>query len=339
MEHLEALAILDRENRLGLFKKVTFVDERFPKQHSFVTDPSRFIVAQCSRRAGKTTGLALRFFQTLEKYPVALCPYIALTRESAKNIMWGILQEIDSRFSVGCQFTDSNLTMTHPNGARLVLYGADMENFIRRLKGIKTPGVAIDEAQDMPGHLESLVDDVLTPTLADYPDAWLALTGTPGPVPNGYFYDITARRMKGFSLHSWSIFDNPYIPNARAFVDDIKARRQWDDSHPTLRREWGNEWVLDSNSLLIRYNPELNHFDEIPKGRYKYVLGVDLGYKDADALSVLAWSDSSPNIYLVDEKITAEQGITELVGQIEILRARYDIMKMVVDSGGIRPGL
>jgi hypothetical protein len=43
-----------------------------------------------------------------------------------------------------------------------------MKNFIRRLRGIKTPGAGIDEAQDFGSHLESLVDDVLTPALADY---------------------------------------------------------------------------------------------------------------------------------------------------------------------------
>jgi hypothetical protein len=39
--------------------------EGFTKQNDFITDGSRFIAAQCSRRAGKSIGLAIKFFKTL----------------------------------------------------------------------------------------------------------------------------------------------------------------------------------------------------------------------------------------------------------------------------------
>lgn len=312
-----------------------FRDIKFPKQDTFVTDQSRFLAAQCSRRAGKTNGLALRFFKTLDKYPNAFCPYIALTRESAFNIMWPVLQEQEEIFQVGYVFTESNLTMTHPNGARLQLFGADMKNFIRRLKGIKTPGAAIDEAQDFGTHLESLVDDVLTPALTDYEDSWLAITGTPGPVPNGYFYNITDQRKHGFSLHKWTLLDNPYLPNANIFIEELKKKRGWDEEHPTLRREWRNEWVLDVEALLIKYSAEKSHYTELPKGHWVYILGVDIGLRDADALAVLAWSESTTDIYLVEEIITTNQDITELSSQINSMMRKYDIAKIVMDEGGL----
>ena len=40
------------------------LDPNFPKQNNFILDTSRYLVAQCSRRAGKTNGLAIRFFKT-----------------------------------------------------------------------------------------------------------------------------------------------------------------------------------------------------------------------------------------------------------------------------------
>lgn len=234
-----------------------------------------------------------------------------------------------------CAFTESNLTMTHPNGARLQLFGADMRNFIKRLKGIKTPGVGIDEAQDFGSHIQSLVDDVLTPALADYSDSWLALTGTPGPIPRGYFYDITACKKYGFSRHSWTLFENPYLPSARTFVEELKKKRQWDETHPTLRREWYNEWVLDLQSLLIRYNEAVNDYQTIPLASYQYIMGIDVGFQDADALAIVAWSESSNVSYLVEEVVTNKQGLTELVAQIEALRARYHVSKLIMDEGGL----
>lgn len=310
-------------------------DISFPKQDAFVMDDNRFLGAQCSRRAGKTNGLALRFFRTLDTHPNAFCLYIALTRESARNILWPILEEMNDKYEIGCSFTESNLTMTHPNGSRLQLFGADMKNFIRRLKGIKTPGAAIDEAQDFGSHLQSLVDDVLTPTLTDYRDSWLAITGTPGAVPLGYFYDISHLKKFGFSFHEWTLFDNPYLPDARSFVDELKVKREWEDDHPTLLREWKNKWVLDVESLLIKYDKGKNHYDSLPPGKYHYILGVDIGHKDADALALLAWSESSSVIYLVEEFLCAGQDLTELAQAIESFTNRYEISKLVMDEGAL----
>jgi len=308
----------------------------FPGQNDFVNDPARYVAAQCSRRAGKTNGLALRFFKTMEKYPKSQCLYLSLTQESARSIMWPILHEINDRFQLGCTFTESRLEIKHPNGARLKLMGADLKDYIKRLKGRKFPGVGIDEAQDMGAHLQSLIDDVLTPSIADYADGWLALTGTPGPVPSGYYFDVTQNGKYGFKTHKWDLTQNPHMPNPTEFLNDLKAKRQWDDNNPTLQREYLNRWVLDVESLWVRYNEKINDYQELPKDhKWNYIMGVDLGYNDADAIAILAWSDTTPVTYLVEEKITKKQGLTELVEQMNEMHKKYDIGKVVMDEGGL----
>lgn len=312
------------------------LDPNFPKQNAFVQDKSRYIDAQCSRRAGKTNGLAIRFFQTMKKYPKSQCIYLSLTRDSAREIMWPVLQELNEKYKMGCTFVETKLTMTAPNGARLVLMGADMKNFIKRLKGRKYPGVGIDEAQDFGTHLQSLIDDVLTPSISDYQDGWLAVTGTPGPVPQGLFFEITQNKRYGYSHHEWTLLDNPYMPEPGRFIEDLKKKREWDDNHPTLLREWKNKWVLDVESLWIRYKESLNHYDKLPtEKKWNYILGVDIGFKDADALAVLAWSETDPNIYLVEEAVVAKQDITALAERIKDMYSRYGITKTVIDEGGL----
>lgn len=308
----------------------------FPQQDNFVNDPARYLAAQCSRRAGKTNGLALRYFKTMEKHPKGQCIYLGLTLESAREILWPVLHEINDLHGLGCTFVESKLTMKHPNGATLKLFGADQKNFIKRLKGRKYPGVGVDEAQDFGSHLQSLIDDVLTPSIADYEDGWIALTGTPGPVPQGYFFDITNNRKYGFSLHGWTLMENPHMPDPQGFLADLMTRREWTPDNPTLKREWRNQWVLDVNSLWIRYNESINHFQMLPnEHKWNYIMGIDLGFNDADALAVLAWSETCPTTYLVEETITRKQGITELVEQIESLRNKYDISKLIIDAGGL----
>lgn len=326
---------MDKELYAEYIKRQKYRDLKFPIQDRFVKDTSKFIAAQCSRRAGKTTAVALRFLKTLEMHPGAFCPYIALTRESARNIMWPVLEEMNDKYKAGLVFTESNLTATHPNGARLQLFGADMKNFIRRLKGIKTPGAAIDEAQDFGSHLEALVDDVLTPALTDYKDSWLSITGTPGPIPMGYFYEISANKKYGFSCHYWTLFDNPYLPSARDFVGQLKAKRGWDDDHPTLQREWFNRWILDVQALLIQYQVGCGSYQALPSSKYIYILGIDIGYQDADALAIIGWNEESKTTYLIEEVIKEKQGLTELVEQIKALDIKYKFSKMMIDEGGL----
>lgn len=315
------------------------LDPRFGPQNALINDPSRFIVAQCSRRAGKTNGIAIRFFKTLEKYPKSQCLYLSLTRESAKEILWPVLQEINDKFKLGCTFIESSLIMKHPNGSKLILFGADMKNFIKRLKGRKHPGIAVDEAQDFGTHLQSLVDDVLTPSISDYSDGWLLLTGTPGPVPQGYFFDITQNRRFGYSVHSWTILENPYMPDPAGFIADLKSKREWDDGHPTLLREWRNRWVLDVESLWVKYKENINDYDVLPSlspgQKYTYIMGVDIGFKDADAIAIIAWHESTSTVYLVEEVITKGSDLTDLTNQINELNLKYDVSKMVIDEGGL----
>lgn len=336
-ELLEQLALKELIRRRAERDPGNVLDPNYPEQNAFVIDTSRMIAAQTTRRAGKSTGLAKRFIRTMQRYPNCFCPYIALTRQSAENIMWGILQEEDEKYKIGAHFAVSDLTMTMPNGARLQLFGADMKNFIKRLRGIKTPGAAIDEAQDFGSHVESLVDDVLGPALLDYTDGWLALVGTPGPVPTGFFYDVTAKGMDGFSVHKWSLFDNPYLPNPRKFVEELKRRKNWDDHNPTLRREYLGEWVLDLEALVIKYVPEVNHYDDLPdrEDQWAYVLSIDIGFDDADALAVIGWHKHEKAAYLIEEIVQTQQGITELAHVIERLMRKYDPDKIVMDTGGL----
>lgn len=332
---------LSRRSAMPVVAPESIQDPSFPEQNAFVLDTNRAVAAICTRRAGKSNGLALRFKRTMLKHAGCFCPYIALTRESARNIMWPVLQEQDEKFKIGAKFTESNLTMTMRNGSRLQLFGADMQNFIKRLKGIKTPGAAIDEAQDFGSHLEQLVDDVLGPATIDYTDGWLALTGTPGPVPVGYFYDITALKKYGYSLHSWSLFDNPYLPNPKEAVEELKLKKGWPDDHPTLLREYYGQWVMDLDALVVKYQAHTNHYDQLPHlgPGWSYIIGVDLGSNtpgnDRDAIAILGFHKETSTAYLVEEVLDLDAGISGLAGRLDRLIQTYKPDRIVIDQGGL----
>lgn len=317
---------------------VAALDPNFPAQNAFILDPAKYIDAQCSRRAGKTSGLAYRFYNTMCKHPKSRSVYLALTFESAKDIMMPVFKELNDKNGWGCRFQDSSqiAVIKHPNGSQLKMLGADMSNFIKRLKGRKHPAIGIDESQDFGPHLKSLVDDTLTPCIADYEDGWLALTGTPGPTPAGYFFEVTKERKYGFSHHEWTLLDNPHMPNPQGFLADLKAKREWKDDNPTLLREWLNKWVLDSNALWVRYDEKINDYTTLPsEHKWFHVIGVDIGFKDADAIAVIAWSETCRDTYLVEECIKPRQGISALIEMIDFYQKKYDAHKIMMDEGGL----
>ena len=151
----------------------------------------------------------------------------------------------------------------------------------------------------------------------------------------GMFYNVTEMNAGEYSVHKWSLLDNPFLPNAAEFIMKLKARHKWTDSHPTLLREWMGQWVLDLDSLLIKYSESLNDYKNLPDTSWIYILGVDIGLRDSDALAVVGWSEHSHDVYLVEEVITANQDITTLSDQINAMITKYNPAKIVMDQGGL----
>jgi len=312
------------------------IDEGFPAQARAVSDRSQRLAFLCTRRAGKTTGLALRYFNAGQRFPGAILPYFALTRDSARNIMWPVLREMDAKFNVGAEFIESRLRCVLPSGAEIVLMGADMTNFIGRVRGIKTPFAAIDEAQKFRNSiLGELIDDILTPALADYgTEGCLAVGGTPGPLPKGKFHEITTGGL-GYSIHRWSLFDNPYMPDARAFVRGVMEANGWDETNPTYRREYLGEWVADTDALVYKYDPLKNWVAELPQGEYRYVLGVDLGYSpDPSAFVLMAYRPHDPTLYVVDAYKRTEMIASDVAERIRYYLKDHSPCTVVIDAGG-----
>lgn len=66
-----------------------------------------------------------------------------------------------------------------------------------------------------------------------------------------------------------------------------------------------------------------------------FVLGIDLGFDDADALAVLGWTEDSPEVYLVEEWVGAKQSITALMGRVKAAYDKYQPLAVVADTGGL----
>lgn len=334
-ESLVQREISKRADFKAAFKVEDFL---FEAQLKFKQDTSPFKTAVCSRRSGKTVECAADLIDTANQNPNVICLYITLSRNNAKKLIWKELLKINRTKKLRGKVDNTELSLTMPNGSVIYIAGAKDKKEIEKFRGLPIKLCYIDECQSFPAYLEDLIDDVIAPALMDHAGS-LCLIGTPGPVPAGYFYECTQNSEWGH--HHWTFFDNPHLPALKQgfkHVDLLNRelrRRGVKVTDPSIQREWFGKWVLDSDSLLLHYDATKNHYEVLPSGKYNYILGIDLGFVDADALAIIAWSEESRITYLVEEIVTEKQGLTELVDQIKLLAIKYDISKMLIDEGGL----
>lgn len=336
----EAKRLLEKRRAMALLDKNKFVLENFlfKQQLDFVRDPARYAVAVTSVRAGKTTSCAADLIDTALKNPGTIGLYITLTRASAKRIVWPELVKINNDYQLKGKMDQTQLSITFPNRSIIYCSGANTDTEIEKFRGLSNVIlVYIDESQAFRSHIKELVEDIIVKRLYDT-NGRCRLIGTPGPVPAGYFYE--ASQSPQWSQHHWTMHDNPFLfkksgltPHQLIMQDIERKGVTLEDA--SIQRECFGRWELDTDSLILEYNPAINHYDELPLGNYNYIMGVDLGYEDADAICVLAYSDKTPTTYLVEEVITERQGLAELEQQIIRLMQKYQILKIRADAGGL----
>jgi hypothetical protein len=311
----------------------------FEPQYRFASDPARFKTALCSRRAGKTVACAAALLDAALQRPGVVVLYISISRLNSKRLIWRTLLDLNRDYRLGGAPVESELYLRFGNGSIIYLAGISDKNEIQKFRGLPLALCICDESQTLPGYLGELVDAVIVPALMDY-NGSLALVGTPPPAAAGYFIDCA--RSATWSHHAWTAFDNPWIlkksgKTPRKHLEEEMLRRGVLESDPIIQREWYGRIALDESALVFKYDSTRNHFDELPATRrpWEYVIGCDLGWDDFDAVSVLAWSEDSPNVYLVEESVLNKQTVTQIGNQLVALNEKYRPRACVVDTGGL----
>ena len=305
----------------------------FGPQRAFVEDASTFATALCTRRAGKSVGVGAWLLEgPLKGGGPSL--YFTGTRKDAKRIMWPILLRINREQGLGYESNESDLCLKLNGEPMVFLMGVNTRDEIDKARGTGWGRVAGDEAQMLPQYVHEMVNDVLMPSFMDH-GGKLRLIGTPGAMPSGFFH--AALQNPAWAHHSWSVWDNPHLPNARAMLAEALKARGVTEDDPSIQREWFGRWVLDLDSLVFKFDAARNTFASLPalRGEWQYVVGIDLGYDDADAIAVLAFHDLSPAVYLVEEQVNRKETISELAARLDGVVSRYSPQAMVVDTGSL----
>jgi hypothetical protein len=341
--------------------------ELFDKQLAFIDDKSRNKAALCTRRAGKTN-IWPRYCTILAlTKPGSLSRIWAINRLRAKQLLWQEFKDVCKRHRIPIQAHETELTIRFENGSEIRLLGADKDKEAQKKRGDKTSLEVILETQLFGPFLRTLVEDVSEPCLIDTKGT-ICMEGTPGPVPTGYWYWVTGGSDTdfrwesngmfvstgkttddgqtekevvgaGWSVHQWSLLDNPFLPHAREELARIKRRRGWNEDTPTYRREYLGRWVRDDGVLFYKYNEGRNGFhisERQPWGPgWTHVLGWDLGSRDDMALAVWGWHPNYRELYQAAEWKKPGASAEEVVEQIERWEKQgFNFIAKVADTGG-----
>lgn len=319
-----------------------------PAQRRFVRSRAKRKVARCGRRSGKTTGIAVDLLEGALEPPFGNQLYVTMSLKNARRLVWPTLRKLNQHFELGGVVNETEAFMHFPrlpNDPHIFLGGANDAAEIDKLRGYEggLKRAVLDEAQSIRQSLVgTLIDDVIEPALMDY-DGQLVVVGTPGPVCAGYFYDLDVGERRGaWEHHAWTAFDNPFLAaksgkSVEELLSKLRADRNWTEQTPTYRREYLGLWVTDIASLVYRYDRDRNHCDwqDGPQPGWTYVLGLDLGFDDSDAIVLLGWPKHSRVVHLVYEDVAPKQTLTPLFEKVTALWQRWRPIGGVGDTGGL----
>lgn len=274
----------------------------------------------------------------------AICQYITLTRKNAEQICWNDCLNFLDEQNIKYVKNSTKLCITLENNSQIRFNGCPDKSSVATYKGSRYSICIIDETQDFSAHLKNLIDDAIEPALRDL-NGELILIGTPNPLRHGVFYEAYhgTGQFSGFSAHHWTMWDNPYLEkqsgiSTDAYVEDLLHKRGWTYDHPTFRREFLGEWILDLDSLVYKISEERNQIHTSLRGNSEscdYFIGVDFGYNDADAICVIGCSQYDRTIYLVEEWKAETQSITPVAIKLQEFYEKYKPISIVCDTGGL----
>jgi PBSX family phage terminase large subunit len=323
------------------------LNDAFPLQRQFIEDKNKLKALFCTRRSAKSYTAGLYLIKTALERPNTSSVYIGLTRESTKRIIWDdIFKAILKKFNIPAKFNETELSISFDNNSRIFCASVDDgEAEQDKLLGKKYALCVIDEAASYTIDLKNLIYKILLPACSDLGGS-IILVGTPDNRKVGIFYDITCdtpvhppsrKSIAGWSLWTWSTYDNPHMAvQWQETIDELKKNDPNIEEQPFYQQHYLGKWVIEDSNKIYRYSASRNAWDGILKDygwkTWQYVLGVDLGFSDATALSLLAYHEHDSHVHIVRAEKRRGITISETADWIRQWMGEYPINYFVVDG-------
>ena len=310
--------------------------DSFEQQWNFITDPSKKKAVRTNRRAGKSMADAMLLLITGVTHPGCNMLYTGLTDKSAVRVIWkDCLKKLAKKYGIKVRLTIGKGIVTFEDyGSLIYLIGLDTTDAeMDKIFGAKFKLAVIDEAALYKQNIKAFVETVVEPACVDE-EGTIVLSGMPCNNVKSFFFDVTNGLIPGWSLHTWSSLDNPYMAEKmRKHIAYLKTTNPGIENTPAFKQMYLGEWCVEENTLMYRYDHSKNSFDHLPEARaWYFILGIDLGYDDPSAFVVVGYRDYDPVLYVMETYKRAQMSLTEVAEQIKNYERLYRPQYMVIDT-------
>jgi hypothetical protein len=258
------------------------------KQRAVDNDWAQLRVLIWGRRSGKTEYLTTTLLN--DGLPGEVSAFVAPTLARAKDILYPQLERYAKKYGITLVWQRQRGRILCPNGAIIQLFGLHSRSEAEKLRGDRFPLVVFDECgaytdQDV---LRYAVQEGADPATADFFERGgrgIILSGTPGPIPEGFFFDCCQGKYAA-SVHHATIHDNPFFAGrAEKIIEKTLRDKGWTRETPAFLREWMAVWALDRQSLCYgSWDGSFHAIEDVGPGIT--CLGVDLGAAGTTAFTV-----------------------------------------------------
>ena len=320
----DIISMLDEQTERNLNKDIDFTQYRlqkrlFKEQKDVFNDfTARRKLAMCSRRAGKTEGNVDEILKVAVK-PDSRIVYINLTFDNAIEQMFDKVIEEAKRCDIPIKDQDKNSGIIYfTNGSYVLFKGNKDRSQAEKLQGFGNRLVIIDEAQSQV-NMNYLIDTIIDPTLMDYEDSVLYLTGTP-PRRKGTYFEA-AWNNPAWTKYSWTMHKNPYIKNPDAEIARKCEEKGCTVDSAFIQREYFGKIAYDTEAQVFKdykvyKGPVPNDFT--PDHVY---VGVDFGFADYNGVVTLVANVQQKKAYVIFERKFNKATVSQIV---DVIREAFE---------------
>lgn len=306
-----------KHNTPGLSVTGDYVERRWMSEVHDGIDSHRNSVIIAHRRAGKTVGivaqlLRIAFSCKLRRPQVA---YIAPTAKQARDVSWFYFVDMLADIP-GCRFNKHELSITLPNGGRVLFASGDNYD---RLRGLYLDGACVDEAADCP---EALIPMVLRPALADRKGKLILIGTVRG---RNYFWDQYAD-----AIESPDWYAAKFLPDDTGAID---AEELAFLKRNTSDEAWRQEMLCDPTAAsrgAFWAQTLADHAEQQTSVPYDQNIGVcvafDLGIADSTAVWFAQLAPGG-EIRLIEYLEYQNTGFLDILSEIK--RKPYEITRWI----------
>lgn len=301
-----------------------------PWQKRLLRSRSRKIIVNVARQQGKSTTAAAKAVHKAVFSPKSLILIVAPAVPQAGELRRKIDEHLRNYKLEVKTLADNKRELEFANGSRIIIVAADEDT----VRSYTAHMIIEDESAMVPDAVYEAMEPMILVTGGQH-----ILLGTPKGMKKHHFSDIWHDAGKSawdrYEVNAWQ---NPRVP--REVLQALKDEKERLGRLWWFQQEYECSFVAAAQGLVYPFDRKKNSSPSLPRDdRYwQYVLGIDYGYVDSTAFTVLGWQKDDPTVYVIE---TLEQTglLAPEAAEIALkLTKKYPFARMVGDMGGFGKG-